>query len=204
MEREANNLNSILSDFTEASGMTLNLDKSKLFFFNTPDAVQLHISRLLGIPKSSLLSNYLGIPLMGTTTRSISWDNLLLSISNTLRNWTFRPLNIASRPVLLKFVLQTLPTYLFTTLAAPKQVIKVIRNLHQNFLWHGHQPNKKWALVGWDKICTPKSMGGLGLRDPGKLNQVMGSKMWWRWLKMPTTLWAQIWKKKYTPLTQEK
>jgi len=62
-EREANNLNSILSDFTEALGMTLNLEKSKLFFFNTLAAVQLHISRLLGIPKSSLPSNYLGIPL---------------------------------------------------------------------------------------------------------------------------------------------
>jgi hypothetical protein len=34
--QEANKLNSILSDFTEASGMLLNLDKSKLYFFNTP------------------------------------------------------------------------------------------------------------------------------------------------------------------------
>jgi hypothetical protein len=127
--REANKLNSILSDFTEASGMTLNLDKSKLYFFNTPAAVQIHISRLLGIPKSSLPSNYLGIPLTGAAARSISWDNLLLSISNRLRNWTFRPLNIAARLVLLKSVLQTLPTYLFTALAAPKQVIKAIRNL---------------------------------------------------------------------------
>jgi hypothetical protein len=46
-------------------------------------------------------------------------------------------------------------------------------------------------------------MGGLGLRDPGKLNQVMGAKMWWRWLKTPTALWAQIWKQKYAPFTQE-
>jgi hypothetical protein len=63
--REANKLNSILSDFVEASGMALNLDKSKLYFFNTPIVVQNHISRLLGIPKSSLPSNYLGIPLTG-------------------------------------------------------------------------------------------------------------------------------------------
>jgi exonuclease III len=89
--REAQKLNSILSDFTEASGMTLNLDKSKLFFFNTPVAVQLHISKILGIPRSSLPSNYLGIPLTGASAKSISWDNLLLSISNRLANWTFRP-----------------------------------------------------------------------------------------------------------------
>jgi hypothetical protein len=200
--REANKLNSILSDFIEASGMTLNLDKSKLFFFNTPAAVQSHISKLLGIHKSSLPSNYLGIPLTGAPTKSISWDNLLLSISNRLANWTFKPLNIAARLVLLKSVLQTLPTYLFTALAAPKQIIRVVRNLQRNFLWQGLQPNKKWALVGWDKVCAPKSMGGLGLQDPGNLNQIMGAKIWWRWMKTPDALWAQIWKNKYAPSMQ--
>ena len=84
--REANTLNSILSDFMEASSISLNLDKSKLYFFNTPVLVQTHISRLLGIPRSSLPSNYLGVPLMRAAARSISWDNLLLSISNRLHN----------------------------------------------------------------------------------------------------------------------
>jgi hypothetical protein len=37
--REATKLNSILSNFTEASGMLLNLDKSKIYFFNTPTMV---------------------------------------------------------------------------------------------------------------------------------------------------------------------
>jgi hypothetical protein len=145
--QEATKLRAILSDFSEASGMSLNLDKSKLYFFNTPAPVQRHISRLLEIPRSSLPSKYLGIPLTGAATSSISWDSLLLSISNRMRNWAFRPLNLASRLVLLKSVLQTLPTYLFTALAAPKKVIKAIRTLQRNFLWQGLQPKKKWALV---------------------------------------------------------
>jgi hypothetical protein len=198
--REANKINSILSDFTKASGMSLNYDKSKIYFFNTPSPIQIHISILLGIPLSSLPSNYLGVPLTGVASRSISLDSLLLSNSNRLSNWTFRPLNIASWLVLLKSVLHTLPTYLFTVLAAPKHVIRAIRNLQRNFLRHGHQPNKKWALVNWDKLCMPKRQGGLGLRDSGKLNQVMGAKIWWRWLKTPTMSWAQIWTQKYAPL----
>jgi hypothetical protein len=197
--REATKLNSILSDFSEASGMLLNLDKSKLYFFNTPVSVQAHLSRLLGIARSSLPSTYLGIPLTGESAKSISWDSLLLSISNRLNNWTFRPLNIAARLVLLKSVLQALPTYLFTALAAPSSVIKAIRNLQRNFLWKGNQNNKKWALVGWENLCKPKKLGGLGIRDLGKMNQVMGAKMWWRWLKHPQELWAQLWKQKYAP-----
>jgi hypothetical protein len=42
--QEATKLNSILTDFVEASGMALNLDKSQLYFFNTPVAIQNHIS----------------------------------------------------------------------------------------------------------------------------------------------------------------
>jgi hypothetical protein len=99
--------------------LALNLDKSQLYFFNTPVEIQNHISQLLGIPKSSLPSNYLGVPLTGEATRNISWDSLLLSISNRLSNWTFRSLNLAARLVLLKSVLQALPTYLFTALASP-------------------------------------------------------------------------------------
>jgi ribonuclease HI len=45
-------------------------------------------------------------------------------------------------------------------------------------------------------------MGGLGLQDPGKLNQIMGAKIWWRWMKTPDALWAQIWKNKYAPIMQ--
>jgi hypothetical protein len=87
--REAIKLNSILADFTDASGMLLNLEKSKLYFFNTPVSVQDHLSRLLGIEKCTLPSTYLGIPLTGEAARSISWDNLLLSIANRLNSWTF-------------------------------------------------------------------------------------------------------------------
>jgi hypothetical protein len=37
-------LKTILTDFVEASGTTLNLDKSQLYFFNTPVEIQNHIS----------------------------------------------------------------------------------------------------------------------------------------------------------------
>jgi hypothetical protein len=52
--------------------------------------------------------------------------------------------------------------------------------MQRNLLWHGHDPGKKkWALVRWEKFCKPKYIGGLGLKDPGKLNNIMGAKLWW-------------------------
>jgi hypothetical protein len=86
-------------------------------------------------------------------------------------------------------VLQAIPIYLFSSLEAPQFVIKAICNLQRNFLWQGHKTGKKWALVSWDKVCKPKLNGGLGICDPGLLNEVMGAKIWWRWLKKPNELW---------------
>jgi hypothetical protein len=185
---------SILSDFSEASGTTFNLAKSKLFFFNTPVEIQHHLSQILNTHVCTLPSHYLGLPLSDSTTRNISWDSLLLSITNRLSNWTFRSLNLPARIVLLKSVLQAIPTYLFSALASPQSVIKKIQNPQRKFLWNGHNLNKKWALVSWDKVCKPKYSGGLGLWDPGKLNSTMGERIWWRWIKTPTELWEKLWK----------
>jgi len=38
---------------------------------------------------------------------------------------------------------------------------------------------------------------GLGVRDPYILNQVMGEKLWWRWIQGGEDLWKTLWEKKY-------
>ena len=40
----------------------------------------------------------------------------------------------------------------------------------------GSEGHRKWPLVDWKTICTPKAVGGLGLRDPLDSNKVMSSK----------------------------
>jgi hypothetical protein len=47
----------------------------------------------------------------------------------------------------------------------------------------------------------PKSKGGLGLRNPELLNNVLVSKTWWRWIQDKGELWSKLWEHKYAPLT---
>jgi hypothetical protein len=72
--QEANKLYSILSDFSEATDTSFNLAKSQLFFFNTLQAIQQHISQLLSIHVCSLPTQYFGLPLSDSTTHNLSWD----------------------------------------------------------------------------------------------------------------------------------
>jgi exonuclease III len=202
--QEANSLLDILQTFSDASGLDCNKEKSQVFFFNTPPTIQRHISGILGFNRSSLPSKYLGIPLIDTALWNSSWENLLSSFSKRLSSWTFRALNLPSRLILLKAVLQALPIYSFSALAAPKSVLNTIKGIQRNFIWQGLNTGKKMALVSWDKLCRPKEHGGLGLRDPGIMNKVLSAKIWWRWLKIPKDLWARLWRKKYAPNVAEK
>jgi len=126
--QEASVFESLLSIFSNAS-------KSQLYFFNTPPSTQRNIARILGFSISKLPSTYLGAPLAAVAIKHASWQSLLDKLESKLSLWTFRALNMASRLVLIKSVLQAMPLYLFSLLAAPKWVLKSIRNLQRHFLW---------------------------------------------------------------------
>jgi len=199
--QEARSLKSILTDFSEASGALINKVKSQIFFFNTPPTTQKAIARILGFSIATLPSKYLGSPLFAMALKHSSWNSLLEKLEARLSLWTHRALNMASWLVLIKVVLQSMPLYLFSILAAPKWVLKAIKQLQRNFLWGRMGPNRKWALVKWEKACLPRKAGGIGLRDPKHSNMVMGAKIWWKWLSNPSTPWASLWTAKYASNT---
>eukprot|EP00253_Pinus_taeda_P003782 PITA_03782 len=125
--QEARSFKSILSNFSEASGALINKVKSEIFFFNTPPTTQRAIARILGFTIASLPSKYLGAPLFALALKHSSWICLLEKLEAKLFLWTHRALNMSSRLVLIKVVLQSMPTYLFSILAAPKWVLKAIK-----------------------------------------------------------------------------
>ena len=96
-----------------------------------------------------------------------------------------------------------MPIYLFSMLAALKSIIKKIRNISRKFLWGGKEGNRKWPLVDWQTIFTPKAVGGLGLRDSLDNNKVMRTKIWWRWVNYEDEPWAKMWHLNYAPQWQE-
>ena len=131
---EARSLNRILTTFSKASRMIINLQKSEIFFFNTPLATQRNVTHILGFKAAKLPSKYLGTPLTNSALKHSSWKDLLAKLETRLSQWNLRSLNLASRLVLIKSVLQAMPLYLFYVLVAPKWVLKAIHSLHISFL----------------------------------------------------------------------
>ena len=132
--QEATLFKTILDCFSLATGTSINKTKSQIFFFNTPLLTQHNIAHILGFSISSLPSKYLGAPLTDSSTKHASWKDLLDILETHLSLWTHHALNLASRRILVKFVLQSMPLYLFSMFATPKWVLKAIRNIQHNFL----------------------------------------------------------------------
>lgn len=126
--QEAKAFKSLLSLFSDTD-TSINASKSQLFFFNTPVTAQRSITRILGFTIATLPSKYLGAPLLDSTIKHASWRTLLDKLESRLSYWTFCSLNMAERLILIKSILQAMPLYLFSILAAPKWALKAIRNL---------------------------------------------------------------------------
>jgi len=61
--KESLTIKQVLNNFFEAYGMCINEEKSNIFFFNTPQPIQCHLTSLLGFQPRNIPSNYPGVPL---------------------------------------------------------------------------------------------------------------------------------------------
>lgn len=69
--------------------------------------------------------------------------------------------------------------------------------IFKKILWKGTCKTKTWALLLWTWLNKYVIEGGLGLRDPYILNQVMDAKLWWRWTQGGEDLWKSLWENTY-------
>eukprot|EP00253_Pinus_taeda_P018458 PITA_18458 len=202
--KEVKRIKKILEIFMEGSGMEVNNEKSKTFFFNTGEPIKNHLTRVLGYREGDLPTKYLGTMLDSSTLKIGNWKNILEKIMKRLENWTFRALNLAARVILLKATIQAILIYPLSVMAAPKGICNKLVEIYKKILWGGPKQQKKWALCSWNSLTRPKEKGGLGLRDPWTLNQVLTTKLRWRWIQGGPDLWKEIWTTKYNmPLTPE-
>ncbi|KAF7824692.1 putative RNA-directed DNA polymerase [Senna tora] len=52
----------------------------------------------------------------------------------------------------------------------PKSVINQIEKLERAFLWGSSSKKKQCHQIGWNKICIPKALGGLGILSLREMN----------------------------------
>ncbi|XP_059436284.1 uncharacterized protein LOC132169234 [Corylus avellana] len=193
-------LSDLLDAYEKASGQRLNKDKITVFFSrNTSREARECILNLTGIPVSHRYDKYLGLPALVGKSRVGEFRNIIDRASRRVSDWKMKFLSLAGKEILLKAVIQAIPTYSMSIFFLPKTLCRELNNIMQKFWW-GHRDNdKKIHWMSWEKMGFAKNKGGMGFRDLMVFNKALLARQCWRLLQFPESLVGQIIKAKYFP-----
>ncbi|PNX71244.1 ribonuclease H, partial [Trifolium pratense] len=190
----------ILKTYEEASGQEINLAKSEVFFSrNLSAADQEDLSKIMGVRHVLGTGNYLGLPSMVGRKKKHIFAFLKDRIWKRINAWRGRSLSRAGKEVMIKSVLQAIPSYVMSVYLLPDGVIKDIERMMNSFWWGGGANNKGIRWLAWDRMTIPKDQGGMGFRDLHSFNLAMIAKQGWNIMTKPHTILAKLYKARYFP-----
>jgi hypothetical protein len=166
---------------------------------NTPMSEKEQIQAVAGIPTEQRFDTYLGLPALMGRSRMSAFRSIREKVWKRLQDWKINFLSQAGKEVLLKTVVQAIPTYCMSVFMLPKALCKEINSLMAKKIWGHKENNNRIHWMSWSKLSWSKTQGGLSFRDLACFNKALLAKQVWRLWKNPKSLITRIVKAKYYP-----
>ena len=113
VKEEAIKLNAVLTAYSNASGQKINLRKSGIFYSSyTPHHLRNEIANVFQVKELDALSRYLGVPADWGRSKCEMCNVLIERITQKIQSWKAKYLSHAGCDILVKAVLQAVPTYI--------------------------------------------------------------------------------------------
>jgi hypothetical protein len=91
------------------------------------------ILSVVGVPASLRFDTYLGLPALVGKSRVREFQGLVDKVKRRVSNWKNKFLSQARKEVLIKAVVQAIPSYSMSIFLLPSKVCKELNRLMQNF-----------------------------------------------------------------------
>jgi hypothetical protein len=172
----------VIEDFGSASGLRTNIAKCSANLIRCTDAHLALVQQELQTPVEPFPQRYLGLPLSLRKPTAAQLQYLVDNIANKLPGWKASLLDKGGRLELVRSTLSAMPIFSMMSLDIPVKTILAIEKIIRGFLWKGRKDVKGGhCLVAWDKVCTPKKWGGLGIPNLRMMNVALRTR--WLWLQ---------------------
>ena len=126
----------ILNHYEQASGQKINYEKSEVSFSKGVSIAQREeLANILHMRQVDRHAKYLGIPSVTGRSKTVIFDSLMDRIWKKLQGWKEKLLSRAGKEVLLKSVIQTIPSYLMGVYKLPCSIIQKIHSAMARFWW---------------------------------------------------------------------
>ncbi|GJZ21920.1 RNA-directed DNA polymerase, eukaryota [Tanacetum coccineum] len=137
----------MLKCFFLASGLKINIDKSKLMGIGISHEDVNAAANIIGCSTISTPFNYLSVKVGMSFSRSKSWDEVLAKFSSRLLNWKIKTLSVGGHLTLIKSVPSSLPLYHMSIYKAPMGVLHSMESFHRKNFNGVDKNEKKFSMI---------------------------------------------------------
>lgn len=116
---------------------------------------------------------YLGLPTMSLRSKRHQFKYLVERVVKWIQGWNSKCFSIGGKKVLIKSLLQVIPSFLMSCFKLPSMVWEDIERECAKFWWEIYNGRRKMHWKTWDFLCNPKSRGGLGFRKLIEFNRAL-------------------------------
>nr|GEZ43896.1 RNA-directed DNA polymerase, eukaryota [Tanacetum cinerariifolium] len=182
----------VLDCFHRASGLKINMSKSKILGVHVESDRVKEAALRLGCISLKTLFLYLGSKVGGSMSQLHEWDEVVKRVKMRLSKWKMKYLSIGGRLTLLKSVLRSMTIFNMSIFKVPLGVLRTLESIRSHF-FNGHAlGSNKASWVSWKKVLSSKDKGGLGVSSLHALNRGLLFKWIWRFYTQDKSLWVRV------------
>ncbi|KAL0355318.1 UNVERIFIED_CONTAM: hypothetical protein Sradi_3978700 [Sesamum radiatum] len=154
----------ILRAFEEASGLIVNLEKSLVAFSrNTSYEIQANLANILGVRVVAKQEKYLGLPAFVRCSEREVFQAIRGKVWKRLQSWKCINLSQAGKLVLLKSIVQAMPTFVMGCFLIPTTLCRELESMMADFVWHNIE-SRRVHWISWDNYMRGRKRVVLGFR----------------------------------------
>jgi hypothetical protein len=158
------------------SGLKINYQKSEIFVLEATTKKQKEVADLFNCNIGSFPMKYLGVMLDRYYMSSLDFAYVYQKVEKRVPTWQSCLLSYGGKMILTESCLSSIPNYVMGVFHLKGEAHHKMETARSNFFWHGPGQKKKYHMMRWDVLATPKFAGGLGFTDTRVMNQCLLSK----------------------------
>lgn len=189
-----------LGIYERCTGQLLSPAKCSLLFGkHCPEQMKEAIKSVLQVQQNTFKDKYLGLPTPSGRMKAGKYQSLMDRLMKRLSDWAEKFLSMGGKEVLIKSVIQALPTYAMSVFKLPSGFCEDYMKMIRKFWWGEEKNRRKTHWTSWQQLIKPKSKGGIGFKDLKIFNQALLARQAWRLIQFLDSLCAKLMKARYFP-----
>lgn len=141
----------------------------------------------------------MGLPMVGGRAKTTTFRKIQKQVTKRVLGWKEKFISKAGREILIKTMVQSIPTYSMSLYRLPKAMSDAINLTLAKYWWGQKYDERKIHWASWQKLCMDRNRGGIGFQDINTFNLAILAKQARCLLQGTQSLFYRVYKAHHYP-----